>query len=224
MATLNGLKPELRLLQRKLAARDQRAVLALERHRHAHAAHLVLDRDLHADVEALARRDARRWHAAGSPGSSRRRAAPPTAGSCACRRARSAARRAESPAPACSRMAGSSMVSSFTGNLMSKRVCSGIVGDEHRARQLMRRDHVVVPEPRHGAAAIHEDLQQRLLGHHLVFLRAGGSRRSAAAGAGAGARRFGGRGACLTRRPAPIARGPRQRTRSGNRCPVAVYS
>ena len=51
------LEPELRLLQRKLSARRERAVLALERHRHAHVAHLVLDGDLHAHVEAFARRD-----------------------------------------------------------------------------------------------------------------------------------------------------------------------
>jgi hypothetical protein len=44
------LEPELRLLQRKLSARRERAVLAIERHRHAHVAHLILDLDLHTHV------------------------------------------------------------------------------------------------------------------------------------------------------------------------------
>ena len=56
-ATLNGLKPSSDCLSGNSPLRDQRAVLALDRHGHAHIAHLVLDRDFDADVEALARRD-----------------------------------------------------------------------------------------------------------------------------------------------------------------------
>ena len=178
IATLKGFKPELRLLERKLAARLERAVLALERHGHAHGAHLVLDRDLYADVVAFARGRRRRSRAAGSPGTSRRRAAPPTAGSCACRRARSAARRAGNRARHARACAGSSTVSSFTGKLMSKRVCVGSSVHVHRAGELMRGDHMVVSEPRHGAAAIHQDLQQRLLRRRPEYSRApGGNRR-----------------------------------------------
>ena len=51
------LEPELRLLERKFTARDQRAFLAFQHDRHAHVAHLILDGDLHADIEALARGD-----------------------------------------------------------------------------------------------------------------------------------------------------------------------
>ena len=100
-------------------------------------------------------------------------------------------------------MAGSSMVSSFTGTLMSKRDLQRIVGDEHRARQLVRRDDVVMTEARHRAAAIDEDLQQRLFGddpHIRARRRVPPTPRLPAR---RGGRSFGDWGTCLTRGQPP---------------------
>ena len=216
IATLNGLNPSSDCFSGNSPRRHQRAVLALQRHRHAHVAHLVLDRDLHADIEpspaattsVRAQADRRvvrsieqRW----------RQQVLARAVARALRHARRKIRRR----PLAHRgLVDGELVHGNSDVEARSAVASS--GHEYRARQLMRRDHVVVTEPRHGAAAIHEDLQQRLLRRRLRYsLRIRRECRSRGSGAGVAGGVSRGRGACLTRRPAPIALPPRQEFESG---------
>ena len=89
-----------------------------------------------------------------------------------------------------------------------------IVGQVHHAREVVRGDDVVVPETGHGAAAIHQDLQQRFLGADLELARPGRDGegcRVAGCCAGVWPVALGG---LSDTRPAPIAR--RKPQQSGN--------
>ena len=87
----------------------------------------------------------------------------------------------------------------------------------------MRRDDVVVTEPRHRAAAIHEDLQQRFFGDHLD-IRARRPAPPMARRARVPGAEFRRPGDLSDTRRAPIARGPQQRLEAGTRGRPAVYS
>ena len=116
-ATLNGLRPSSDCFSANSPLADQRAVLALHVDGHAHLVHLVLERDLHARVEAPSRAgddvggaqaDLRVVRAVEQRS---RQQVPARAIARALRHAGREIRR-----PPDSRKAGSSMVSSLTGN------------------------------------------------------------------------------------------------------------
>jgi hypothetical protein len=128
-------------------------------------AHLVLDGDLDADVEALIRRDhvsapqTNRWIALAI----QQRFGQQVLARAVARGLRHARRKFGTGLLAHRRFVDRELVD---GNIQVEPRLRRVLRDEHRAGEMMRRDHVIVSEARHRTAAIHQDLQQRFLRNH----------------------------------------------------------
>jgi hypothetical protein len=152
------LEPELRLLERKFPARDHRSFLAIQRDGHAHVAHLILDGDLHADIEPLARS----YHFRGAqpddgvPLTVQQRFRQHVLARAVARALRHPRRKIRTRHFTHRRLVDSQLIH---GHADVEARIQNVIRHEHRARQLVRHNHVVMTEARHGATAIHEDLQ-----------------------------------------------------------------
>ena len=208
------LQPELRLLERNLSARHELAIRAFDFHRHAHLPRLILDRDLDAGLEAgRGRHDVGRAQPDGRElrGVEQRwrQQVRPRA---IARALRNAGREIRPGL-----LAQRGLIDGELGHRKThiEARLQQIVGEIHDSAEVMRGDDVVVPEPRHRAAAIHEDLQQRFLRDHAVFARS--RERRPDLGDGRGRRGNLPPGGLSDTPRAPIARAPRPgQTRSGN--------
>jgi hypothetical protein len=166
------------LPQRKLSARHERLIFPAQRHGYAHGVHAILDRDLDADVVALARPD----HVERAQANRRivssveQRGRQQVVASAVARVLRYRVREV-----------GARLLAHR--GLVDGELAHGEAQVETRAQRILRHidrsfqvvgcDHVVVAELRHRAATIDEDLQARFPSLHAIFDRIGRYRKYA---------------------------------------------